>query len=76
MMFLALLCSSFDFEPRTQRCARLYSNIDAAQKVGELIAKKAQEKGISKVVFDRGGNLFHGRVKALAEGAREAGLEF
>jgi large subunit ribosomal protein L18 len=51
-------------------------NIDAAQKVGELIAKKAQEKGISKVVFDRGGNLFHGRVKALAEGAREAGLEF
>lgn len=52
------------------------SNREAAYKVGELIAQKAQQKGIKKVVFDRGGNLYHGRVKAVAEGARAAGLEF
>ncbi|HLQ73131.1 MAG TPA: 50S ribosomal protein L18 [Bacillota bacterium] len=51
-------------------------NIDAATKVGESIAKKAQDKGLKSVVFDRGGYLYHGRVKALAEAAREAGLEF
>lgn len=50
--------------------------VDAAKKVGELIGRKAKEKNISKVVFDRNGFLFHGRVKALAEGARESGLEF
>ncbi|PLR65768.1 MULTISPECIES: 50S ribosomal protein L18 [Bacillaceae] len=52
------------------------ANIDAAQKVGELVAKRAIEKGVKSVVFDRGGYLYHGRVKALAEAAREAGLEF
>jgi len=51
-------------------------NVEAAKKVGELIAKRAQDKGVTSVVFDRGGYLYHGRVKALAEGAREAGLEF
>lgn len=51
-------------------------NIDAAKKVGELIAKRALEKGIKDVVFDRGGYKYHGRVKALAEAAREAGLNF
>lgn len=51
-------------------------NIEAAQKVGELVAKRAVEKGIKSVVFDRGGYLYHGRVKALAEAARENGLEF
>lgn len=51
-------------------------NKEAAKKVGELIAKKAAEKGITEVVFDRGGYLYHGRVKELAEGAREAGLKF
>lgn len=51
-------------------------NQEGAKKVGELIAKKAIEKGIKQVVFDRGGYLYHGRVKALAEAAREAGLEF
>ena len=52
------------------------SNIEAAGKVGEDIAKKALEKGLKKVVFDRSGYIYHGRVKALAEAAREAGLEF
>ncbi|WP_409303775.1 50S ribosomal protein L18 [Peribacillus sp. SCS-155] len=52
------------------------NNADAAQKVGELIAKRAVEKGFSSVVFDRGGYLFHGRIKALADAARANGLEF
>lgn len=52
------------------------SNRAAARVVGEAIAKRAIEKGISEVVFDRGGYIFHGRVAALAEGAREGGLEF
>ncbi len=51
-------------------------NKEAAKKVGKLVAERAIEKGIKSVVFDRGGYLFHGRVKALAEGAREAGLDF
>ena len=49
---------------------------DAAKKVGQLIGKKAREKNIRSVVFDRNGFLYHGRVKALADGARESGLEF
>ena len=49
---------------------------EAAKKVGELIAKRAAEKGITEVVFDRGGYVYHGRVKELAEGAREGGLKF
>ena len=52
------------------------SNIDAATKVGELVAKRAVEKGIKSVVFDRGGYLYHGRIQALADAARENGLEF
>ncbi|MCQ2799596.1 MAG: 50S ribosomal protein L18 [Bacilli bacterium] len=52
------------------------SNCEAAAKVGEALAKKAIEKGISKVVFDRAGYQYHGRVAALAEAAREAGLVF
>lgn len=51
-------------------------NVEAAREVGRLIAKRALEKGIKKVVFDRNGFLYHGRVKAVAEGAREMGLEF
>ncbi len=49
---------------------------EAAEKVGEALAQRAKDKGIDTVVFDRGGYLYHGRVKALAEGARKAGLEF
>ena len=51
-------------------------NVEAASQVGKLLAKKALEKGISSVVFDRGGFNFHGRVKSLADGAREGGLKF
>ena len=52
------------------------ANCTASTEVGKLIAKRSLEKGISRVVFDRGGNLYHGRVKSLADAAREAGLDF
>ena len=58
-----------DFEGAT-------GNAEAAKKVGAALAERAKAKGIEQVVFDRGGYIFHGRVAALAEGAREAGLEF
>ncbi len=51
-------------------------NVAGAKQVGKLIAERAKAKGVNKVVFDRGGYLYHGRVKALADAAREAGLEF
>jgi large subunit ribosomal protein L18 len=51
-------------------------NVEAAEKVGELLAKRALEKGFKQVVFDRGGYLYHGRVKAFADKAREVGLQF
>lgn len=52
------------------------ANCDASVKVGQLIAKRSLSQGIERVVFDRGGYIYHGRVKALADAAREAGLEF
>ena len=51
-------------------------NVAAAKQIGKLVAERAKEKGIKSVVFDRGGYQYHGRVKALADAAREAGLEF
>ncbi len=51
-------------------------NVDGAKLIGQTVAERAKEKGIQKVVFDRGGYQYHGRVKALAEAARAAGLEF
>lgn len=66
--------SSLDPELKTNLSSG--SNCDASTSVGTLIAERAKAKGIQHVVFDRGGNLYHGRVKALAEAAREAGLDF
>ena len=63
--------STLDKEIKTKK-----SNVEAAKEVGALIAKKAAEKNIKTVVYDRGGYIFHGVVKALAEAAREGGLEF
>ena len=51
-------------------------SVEAARQVGELVAKRAKEKGHTSIVFDRGGYLYHGRIQALADAAREAGLEF
>ena len=55
---------------------KLSSNCNSSSIVGELLAKRAIKKGIKQVIFDRGGNLYHGRVKALADAARDAGLNF
>ena len=63
--------STLDKEVKTKK-----SNVEAAKEVGALIAKRAAEKNIKTVVYDRGGYIFHGVVKALAEAAREGGLEF
>ena len=52
------------------------ATVDAAKEVGSLIARKCQEKGIAQVIFDRNGFLYHGRIRAVAEAAREAGLQF
>ena len=56
--------------------AKTGGNVAAAKEIGKTIAELAKEKGVTKVVFDRGGYLYHGRIKALADAAREAGLEF
>jgi len=58
------------------KAAKNVKKLEMAREVGKLIAKKAQEIKIEKVVFDRGGFIFHGRIKALADGAKEAGLKF
>ena len=61
---------------RSQELSLNHSNIEAAKAVGKLIAEKAIAQGVTEVVFDRSGYLYHGRIKALAEAAREAGLKF
>ena len=71
---LTTLVSASTFEKGNK--LEVGSNLEAAKGVGALIAQRAIEKGITEVVFDRGGFLFHGRIKALADAAREAGLKF
>jgi large subunit ribosomal protein L18 len=70
------LLTASSLDPSIREGKGSCGNKDAARLVGTLIAKKAAEKGIKEVVFDRGGYLYHGRVKELAEAAREAGMEF
>lgn len=70
------LVAASSVEPELRKTLKGTGDTDAAAQVGKLIGKRAVEQGISEVVFDRGGNQFHGRVKALADGAREAGLGF
>ena len=69
------LVAASDIEP-TVRNAERGTKSARAKQVGQLLAERAKEKGITAVVFDRGGFLYHGRIKALADGAREGGLEF
>jgi len=68
--------SASTLDPELRAALKVGSNADAAKAVGELVAKRALEAGINTVVFDRGGHLYHGRVKSLADGARGAGLTF
>jgi large subunit ribosomal protein L18 len=70
------LLSASTIDPEIKGQLRNGGNIDAAKVVGELLAKRALAKGITQVVFDRAGYLYHGRVAALAEAARQAGLQF
>ncbi len=70
------LVAASTLEKELREKVELGGNVEAAKQVGLAIAEKAKAQGITKVVFDRGGSIYHGRVKALAEAAREAGLEF
>lgn len=70
------LVAASTLEPAVKSSLSSGANINAATEVGKLVAQRSLEAGIEKVVFDRGGNLYHGRVKALADAAREAGLDF
>ena len=70
------LCSSSTLDPEIKKDLKGSSTIEAAEKVGKDIAAKAKKIGFEKVVFDRGGYLYHGRVRSLAEGARSSGLKF
>ena len=70
------LASASSIEKPTREALKTGASVDAAKAVGKLIAERAKEKGITDVVFDRGAYLYHGRVKALADAARESGLSF
>ncbi len=70
-----LVCAS-TLDAELRKTLKSTGNIDAAKAVGELVAKRALEKGVNNVAFDRSGYFYHGRVKALADAAREAGLQF
>ncbi|HFB98266.1 MAG TPA: 50S ribosomal protein L18 [Bryobacterales bacterium] len=70
------LAAASSNEPEMRKKLKSTGDVAAAQEVGKLIAERAKKAGVDKVVFDRGGYIYHGRVKALAEGAREGGLDF
>ena len=70
------ICAASTAEKAAKSELEVTNNVDAAAYVGTLIAKRALDKGIEEVVFDRGGFIYHGKVKALADAAREAGLKF
>ena len=70
------LCSASTLDKEAKADLTKTNSVEAAAYVGKLIAERAKEKGITTVVFDRGGFIYHGKVKAVADAAREAGLEF
>lgn len=70
------LAAASTLDPEIRERAASAKKADAGKMVGQLIARRAQERGVRGVVFDRGGYVYHGRVRALADGAREGGLEF
>jgi len=70
------LVAASSLEKEMQEKFKSRVNLESAKAIGAEVAKRAKEKGINAVIFDRGGFLYHGRIKALADGAREAGLEF
>jgi large subunit ribosomal protein L18 len=70
------LVAASTVEPEINKDLKNGGNVDAARAVGEAVGQRAKAAGITSVVFDRGGRIYHGRVKALADGARSAGLEF
>jgi large subunit ribosomal protein L18 len=70
------LCAASSLDKELKADAKRGANVASAKKVGQLIASRAKEKGIEAVVFDRGGFQYHGRIKALADAARESGLKF
>jgi large subunit ribosomal protein L18 len=70
------LAAASSLDPNLRKELKYGGNVDAAKAVGKLVGERAKEKGVQKVVFDRGGFAYHGRVAGLADGAREAGLEF
>ncbi len=72
----ATIVAASSLEKIQREALKTGANVDAAKAIGLLIAQRAAEKGIKQVVFDRGAYMYHGRVKALAEGAREGGLDF
>ena len=70
------IAAASSLEKTLRESIKTGANVDAARRVGKELAERAKKAGVDKVVFDRGGYMYHGRVKALAEGAREGGLDF
>lgn len=70
------VASASSVDPELKASLKNGATIDAAKAVGELVGRRAKEAGVEEIVFDRGGRLYHGRVQALADGARSAGLTF